>query len=53
MGNGGLGLGFSFQTPIVRSLLWVVGWNDCYGAFLALKSSATTPFYYLKFAPLL
>ena len=50
-GNGELGLGFSFQTAIVRSLLWVVGWNDCYGGFLAVKSSATTPFYCLKFAP--
>ena len=25
-------------------------WNDCYGGFLAMKSSATTPFYCLKFA---
>ena len=38
----------SFLSPIVLLLIF---WNDCYGGFLAMKSSATTPFYCLKFAP--
>ena len=33
------------------NLLFLIFWNDCYGGFLAMKSSATTPFYCLKFAP--
>ena len=37
-----------FLSPDV---LFLIYWNDCYGRFLAMKSSATTPFYCLKFAP--
>ena len=33
------------------NLLFLIFWNDCYGGFLAMKSSATTPFYCLKFTP--
>ena len=31
--------------------LFLIFWSDCYGGFLGMKSSATTPFYCLKFAP--
>ena len=37
-----------FLSP---NVLFLIFWNDCYGGFLAMKSSATTPFYCLKFAP--
>ena len=37
-----------FYSP---NLLLLIFWNDCYGGFLALKSSVTTPFYCLKCAP--
>ena len=33
------------------NLLFLIFWNDCYGRFFDIKSSATTPFYCLKFAP--
>ena len=33
------------------NLLFLIFWNDCYGGFLAMKSSATTPFYCFKFTP--
>ena len=33
------------------NLLFLIFWKDRYGGFLAMKSSATTPFYCLKFAP--
>ena len=33
------------------NLLFLIFWNDCYGGFLAMKSSASAPFYGLKFAP--
>ena len=36
---------FSFPQCAILDIL-----NDCYGGFLAMKSSATTPFYCLKFA---
>ena len=36
-----------FLSP---NVLFLIFWNDCYGGFLAMKSSATTPFYCLKFA---
>ena len=37
-----------FLSP---NVLFLIFWNDCYGGFLAMKSSATTPFYCLKFTP--
>ena len=37
-----------FLSP---NVLFSIFWNECYGGFLAMKSSATTPFYCLKFAP--
>ena len=37
-----------FLSP---NVLFLMFWNDCYGGFLAMKSSATTPFYCLKFPP--
>ena len=48
MYNGGI------LWPVVFSpnLLLLIFWNDCYIGLLAMKSSATTPFYCLKFAPL-
>ena len=37
-----------FLSP---NVLFLIFWNDCYGGFLGMKSSATTPFYCWKFAP--
>ena len=33
------------------NVLFLIFWKDRYGGFLATKSSTTTPFYCLKFAP--
>ena len=47
MYNGGI------LWPVVFSpnLLLLIFWNDCYVGLLAMKSSATTPFYCLQFPP--
>ena len=37
-----------FLSP---NVLFSIVWNDCYGGFLGMKGSATTPFYCWKFAP--
>ena len=37
-----------FLSP---NVLFLIFWNDCYGRFFDIKSSATTPFYCLKFTP--
>ena len=48
---------FMYNARILRpvffspNLLFLIFWNDCYGGFLAMKSSATTPFYCFKFTP--
>ena len=39
-----------FLSP---NVLFLILWNDCYGGFLAMKSSATTPLLLLKIYPLL
>ena len=37
-----------FLSP---NVLFLILWNDCYGGFLAMKSSGSIPFYCLKLAP--